>query len=144
MNICHLVFEHIARCQCLSCNSGFALCKMDHQDPAVILEPSIWGYSAEEGGATGCVLPLPASWFWGLCSWKLAARLYAWGEMQLLLPCPAVGEPWSCADFLWGQRLRLPAGTPLNNNGGVGFSQQGANFMCCRSQGSCQMALCWL
>lgn len=51
--------------------------------------------------------------FGGLWSWRLAARLYAKGRTQLL-PCPAVGGPWSCTGGLWGQRLRLPASTPLN------------------------------
>lgn len=39
------------------------------------------------------------------------------GERRSFLPAlpgPAVGGPWSCTRGLRGQRLRLPAHTPLN------------------------------
>lgn len=53
-----------------------------------------------------------------LCFEDLCPRGWQTGFMpgekpQLLLPCPAAGKTWSCTGGPWGQRLRLPARTPL-------------------------------
>lgn len=100
MNVWHFVFEQIARCQSFSCNPGFALCKMCHQDPAAILEPSI-------GGVTVLKKEEPQ----GMCSHcqHLWLKDFGPGDQQ---PGFMPGEGhgffypallWSCAGGLWGQ-----------------------------------------